>query len=288
MVKRLYLILLLGLISCTTQIELEQPDYQPKIVVDGTIESNGFANVFLTWSSPFLTEYDSVSIRKSFLNVATVSLTCSNGDSEILTLFRQNTFFPPFVYKSVRMKGIVGETYSLRVVFNNKIVTAVTTIPQPPVLFDFHLESKSDSSGLFKVGIVPDSSLLRYVHIQYKSLRADQNFHPAGVPVYRVDSSSSMVSVLVYRCDETNLYLTNALNQPYSNWPKNMFSKNDTVLVRIGRVDAASYQVLKSLFADQSVKNNPFAFSSAGIQSNIVGGIGRWMGIGMASTQVYP
>ncbi len=288
MFKHGCILLWLILLSCTNEIELEQPHYESKIVVDGFIESNGFANVYVTRSSPFLTSYDSASVRATFVNAATVTLTCSNGDSEILTLFRQNSFFPPFVYKTIRMKGISGESYSLKVLYNGNLVTATTTIPQPPTMTSFEMESKSDTSGLLKIGMEKVSGITCYAFVQYKSIKADQNFHPAGVPVYKMEALTEQGSILVLRCDENNLYLLNPTKSTYSNWPKGLFSVKDTVLVKFGLVDVASYQVLKSLFADISVRNNPFSFNSAGIQSNIVGGIGRWTGIGVAPTQIYP
>jgi len=288
MFKKWYVILGLFLLSCSNEIELKQPDYESKIVVDGYIESSGFANIYLMRSSPFLTEYDSASVRATFMNAATVTLTCSNGDSEILTLFRQNTFFPPFVYKTIRMKGIAGESYSLKVSINGKTVTATTTIPQPPTITAFEMESRTDSSGLIRIGIEKEAGVTNYAFIQYKSIKADQNFHPAGVPVYKMDEIIEHGSLYVFRCDENNLYMVNPSKSAYTNWPKAMFSIKDTVLVKFGLVDVASYQVLKSLFADEAVRNNPFAFNSAGIQSNIVGGIGRWTGIGVAPTRIYP
>lgn len=282
------ILLVLFLLSCTNEVELDQPHYESKIVVDGYIESNGFANVFLTRSSPFLTEYDSASVRATFLNSATVTLTCSNGDSEILTLFRQNTFFPPFVYRTTRMKGISGESYSLNVLYNGKTITSTTTIPEPPTMTAFEMESKTDSSGLIRIGMEKVSGVTCYAFVQYKSIKADQNFHPAGVPVYKMDGLNEVGSLYVIRCDENNLFLVNPTKSDYSGWPKGLFSIKDTILVKFGLVDVASYQVLKSLFADESVRNNPFAFNSAGIQSNIVGGIGRWTGIGIAPTRIYP
>lgn len=287
MFKHWYVILGLFMFSCTNEIELEQPEYESKIVVDGFIESNGFANVYLMRSSPFLTQYDSTSVRATFMNAATVTLSCSNGDSEILTLFRQNTFFPPFVYKSIRMKGLAGESYSLKVSFSGKMVTATTTIPQPPTLTSFGMETRSDSSGLIRIGIEKEAGVTSYAFIQYRSIKADQNFHPAGVPVYQLDGLIYEGSMYVLRCDENNLFLVNPSKQAYSFWPKALFSIKDTVLVKLGLIDAASYQILKSIFADEAIRNNPFSFNSAGIQSNIVGGIGRWTGIGVAPTQVY-
>lgn len=287
MFKHFYIILGFVLTGCTTQIELDQPLYESKIVVDGYIESKGFAHVYLTKSSPFLTEYDSASILASFLNTASVTLTCSNGESEILTLFRQNTFFPPFVYKSIRMKGIAGERYTLTVKTGGRTLTAQTSIPEPPAPSNLIMKQKTDSSGLLTFQISNATDTTSYVYIQYKSIKADQNFHPAGVPVYKMEATISSTNINVIRCDENNLFLINPRKGPYSWWPKGMFSLKDTVLVKIGIVDVASYQVLKSLFADEAIRNNPFSFNSAGIQSNIKGGIGRWTGIGMAPIQLY-
>lgn len=283
-----FLSILLLLLACTNEIELKQVDYTPKVVVDGYIESGGFAYVYLTKSSPFLTSYDSASIRATFLNTAKVVLTCSNGDSEVLTLSRQNTFFPPFVYKSIRMKGLVGETYTLEILSNGKSITASTTIPNPPTLLNFRMVPKSDSTGLIQFDMMTETSKTSYLFVRYKSLLADKDFHPAGVPVYKVLDARSVVGLHVYRCDETNLYLTNTKNRPYTKWPRYVFSKKDTVLMRIGSVDLKSYKVLISLFADQTLKDNPFALNSSGVETNIVGGIGRWTGIGMAPVKVYP
>ena len=82
----LFLMLITLGTSCSNSIEIEQPDYERKVVVDGWIESDDFAHVFLTYSSPFLTEYDSTSIRQSFLNNAKVTILASNGESEVLTV----------------------------------------------------------------------------------------------------------------------------------------------------------------------------------------------------------
>src|SRR5690606_40947560 len=63
--------------SCVKEVEIEPQPYNRKVVVDGFIENGRYAQVFLTMSAPFLDEYDSVSIRKSFLNQAKVILRSS-------------------------------------------------------------------------------------------------------------------------------------------------------------------------------------------------------------------
>ena len=237
-------------------------------------------------SSPFLTEYDSVSISQSFLKYAKVTLSCE-GDSEILTLYRQTDFFPPFVYKSIRMKGKTGGTYRLTVETLGRTITATTTIPEAPAVDGLKLEAKSDTAGYLKLFVRPSETQKLRLFIQVKSQFDDRHLHPAMSPVYLLTPSENMTEVYVYRSNETNLYLLNTKAYFYRNYPRYQYSPKDTILVQAGAIDNTSYQVLKSLFADQSMRINPFAFNTAGIQTNIVGGIGRWTGIGEAPLQIY-
>lgn len=272
--------------SCTQEIELAQPDYQKKIVVDGWIEAGGMAHVLLTLSSPFLTEYDSASIRKSFLNYAKITVTCSDGKSEVLTLFRENQLFPPFVYRTVEMKGEVGKRYDLTVEVFGRAVTAATTIPEPPSVQRITMDPQSDSSGIVKVVVKPDPERITRAFVQVKSVKVDVNFHPDYTPMVTLSASSEEQVIPVWRSREKNFYLINTAQDKYSTWPKLQYSLSDTIMVKIGTVDEVSFDVLRSLFNDQSSKENPFAFSGSFIQTNITGGIGRWTGIGTAPIQV--
>ena len=287
MYKFIAFVSVLFLCSCAQEIEIDQPFYQPKIVVDGVIESGAPALVYLTMSSPFLNEYDSVSIRNSFLNYAKVTVSCSNGDSEVLMLTYKSDFFPPFVYRSNHLKGIVGEEYTLKVEVGNRVVTAVTTIPRPPEVLDFAQHEVADTACYYQLEMAAHDTV-QYLYVQMKSIVADNNMHPASIPFYKLMPAVLPTNVVVYRSDETNLYLESRSNYFYSGWPSGVFSLQDSVIVKVGTVDVVSYQILKSLYADQSMLKNPFAFNSAGIQTNVVGGIGRWMGVGLAPTRFWP
>lgn len=278
---------LLCLLACTHDVELEQPDYQRQIVVDGWMETGGFANVYLTRSSPFLTQYDSASIRKSFLNYAKITLFNAVGDSEILTLFRCDDFFPPFVYRSVKMKGEEGGVYRLKVELEGKTVTATTSIPPSPVIRSAYMDANSDSTAYLRVRLSSVVEENQWVFACVKSRKADQFYHPAKIPLFSIKPSMEE-TITLYRSRETNLFNPNALEKSgfYSGWPNNSYALEDTVGVQIGSIDETSYAVLKSLYMDQSAAESPFVFNGAGVKTNIVGGIGRWTGIGAASVYI--
>jgi hypothetical protein len=282
------LILFAGLCSCTSYVELDQEEYDQKIVVDGWIESGGYANVLLTLSSPFLTSYDSASIRATFINYAKVTLTSSKGESEILTIFYQDDIFPPFVYRSTKIKGELGCTYDLKVEVLDKVVTASTSILEVPDITGLHMEAKTDSSGILKLDMNSKGIKDEFLIFMIKSTKAkDKNYHPTKVPICWAPKTAKPSSFDIYRCNETNMYMLYPEMDAYANWPDFQYALSDTIKLKVGRIDQKSYDVLLTVYVDLSLQENPFSFGSTGIKTNIVGGIGRWTGIALAPLQEY-
>lgn len=274
--------------SCTSTIELEQGDYDKKVVVDGWIESGNYANVYLTWSSPFLSDLDSASIRESFINYAKVTLSSSDGESEILVLKRQNNTFPPFVYKSVVIKGKVGLRYDIKVEVGGLVITASTSIPEPPEITRLIMIPVSDSTGFLKGELKPDGTKDEFLFVNFKSkISKDEIFHSGRIPVWWARKSSELSVFNIYRNTKTYMNLINPKSDPYYGWPEFQFSLQDSVSVKVGNIDQQSYDVLLSVLTDQAVQENPFSFNSMGIKSNIYGGIGRWTGIGVSPILIY-
>jgi hypothetical protein len=270
--------------SCSKEVEIEQPPYTQKIVVDGYIEQGKPAFVFLTLSSPFLTNYDSVSIRQSFLNYAKVVVESSKGEEEVLTLFRQDSFFPPFVYRTVEIEGEVGITYTLKITVLGKEVTAVTTIPQPPALKEVRYNAENDSMGYLEVLHQRPTSGVLYMFAQIRSTKVDKAFHPSSNPMLSIQAANDeSVWQQVWRSRESMLYFSNPKNYYYQpDYHPYQYINTDTIWLKLGAVDSVSFNVLLSMFMDLSNRENPFAFNGNKIQTNIEGGIGRWTGIGVA------
>ena len=229
------------LFSCTKEIKIDQVDYQTKIVVDGWIENNGYAHVILTRSSPFLTEYDSASIRNTFLNYAKVTLSNGKGQSEVLTLSRQKDFFPPFIYKSTDIKGEIGETYELEVIYQNKIVSSVTTIPLLPDVKDVFSDNVSDTSMYIMAHIEDNSLSENYYYSQIFVKHIDTHFHPSGNPLqndrlfngkehtFQVKRSNQPDPLNIHNIDGNRQLV------------RDEFAIDDTVLVRQGGISGIKW-----------------------------------------------
>src|SRR5689334_1557856 len=86
------------LTRCAPESDFDAIPYTKKLVVDGFIESNGFARVQLSYNASYFQEIDSANIRD--LLESTAKVTVSDGErEEVLTLRRDNTLFPPFYYE---------------------------------------------------------------------------------------------------------------------------------------------------------------------------------------------
>ncbi len=275
----LYIILILTFYSCSKEIEIDLPGYEPEIVVDGWITSDNYANIILTRSSPFLTEYDSASIRNTFLNYAKITLESSGGESEILTLFKKDEFFPPFVYKTVEMKGTSGETYSITIEVEEEIVTAETTLTLNPIIDSVSIISTSDTTRQFAVYIEDDETAENYYYVEIQIIGQDTNFHPAAFPLFTDDGKNGEINILsVYRSnqpDPLNLIEPDTIRH----LPSYQFHVNDPVFIRVSCLDKTSYLVLNDLYIDQQNNENPFSFINNETTTNIDGGIGRWTGM---------
>lgn len=277
------LVLAVVLFSCSKEVELDQPSYKSKVVVDGYIETGRSAHIHLTMSSPYLIHYDSVSILNTFLNHAKITLLSSKGEEEILTIYRENRFFPPFVYKSVQMKGEEGVKYDLIIEVDQQVLTASTTIPSKPEILDTRFVPQTDSTGYPEYKIAPPQSEKLYLFPLVQSTLSKESFHPTflGVDVVSSDSQDSVWKRLL-RVREMRNYASKPKTFYYHSFPKFQYDLRDTIWVAPGAVDSISYRVLKSLFTDLSDNENPFAFNGNRIETNIQGGLGRWTGIGTA------
>lgn len=276
----LYILLVFVFISCAKEITIDQPFYESKIVVDGYIETGRAANIHLTYSSPFLTHYDSVSIFESFINHAKITIESSDGKTEILTLSRDKKLFPPFYYRGRRIIGEEGLSYNIKVEVDGKVLTASTSIPKTIQGLETSLELMNDSTGFLKFRINKEFDNKIYLFPRIRSLMSDKNFHTTYHGVYESEyQEDSDVWHTIYRIDENRFHSLLGEKSVYDSYPKYQYDVNDTILLLVGTVDETSYKVLKSLHYDLSQSENPFSFNGSKVETNINGGIGRWTGI---------
>lgn len=130
--KRLlpYLLALLLFTACNDT----EPLSEPKLVIDGWIDSGGTPVVLLSSSAVPTDRGGNV----EDMMIRWGKVTISNGDTTVTMIGgpKHDLGFPFFRYYTTDFRGIPGQTYTIRADYGGQIVTATSTMPTAEVQID--------------------------------------------------------------------------------------------------------------------------------------------------------
>jgi hypothetical protein len=261
--------------SCNEDLNLDIPEPDDLIVIDGWIDNGQPPKVLLTSNTAYFSSVDSVSIRNLVLTRAKV--TVSDGEkSEVLTMRRNNNYFPPYIYEGNEILGETGKTYTVTAEYGGKKAWATTTIPSPVALdtLFFKLLANSDSLGTIHVEFTDPPGEKNYYRILSKQIGHDLWYKSAMVmAIDDLFFSGKKFGFSMSRSPES--YLSTKGNQYYK--------LGDTVSIKFCTIDRENYEFWNS-FQDEVLNNsNPFASSMSSVKSNVQGdGLGIWGGYGVS------
>jgi hypothetical protein len=269
-VKLLLLLVLTAIAGCSDETESGLEGYKYKFVVEGWIEDGGYPYVILTHNAPFFTSLDSAQIDDLMIRWAKV--TVSDGvNTEILTARKDDTYFPPYIYKGTDLIGKAGKQYTLKVEFAGNVLTAVTTIPKPVRLDSMWFSSKQDTSRQLNIRFSDNAAEKNYYRLYTKTAK-EKRFVPTLLSC-KDDKffNGKQIDFQVNRGPENNL---TTKNLPY-------VRQNEKMFVKISTIPVEGFKFW-STFQDEILNSsNPLIGSTGKIESNIQGaGIGIWCGYG--------
>ncbi|MCX6196022.1 MAG: DUF4249 family protein, partial [Flavobacteriia bacterium] len=175
------LLLIMGLNSCSKEVKIDIPGFDEQIVIDGSIETGTPAIIFLSNSKDIYAPTDINSYLSGFISGATV--TVSNGTiTDTLTEICTDNLPAGFesiaaaffglpieqlvtlhlcAYVSTGIVGEVGKTYSLKVLYNDKIYTSSTKIENPTALDNLFWREQANIPGYgFSWSKITDSPII--------------------------------------------------------------------------------------------------------------------------------
>src|SRR5690606_27531881 len=103
-------------------------EFEPKFVVEATIDAGNYPIVKITHNIPSRYIIDTAQLEELIVRWATVTVS-TDGDEEILTLIRDNDNFPFYYYVGTRLEGIPGKQYRLHVQYSDINLYSTTKIP---------------------------------------------------------------------------------------------------------------------------------------------------------------
>jgi hypothetical protein len=265
-------------ISCNKDDFSAETKLESKIVVEGWIETDDVPQLILSSSIPITEVVDSTNVLDHAIRSAKV--TVSDGQrEEVLRVKNDKDRVPPFVYVGAEIIGEAGKTYTLKIEYLNRTVTATTTIPKSvPLISAEYIKNKViDTSG--------------YVFIKFNDPINEKNFYqiatkiaekePIFVPAFygNLDDKNFDSSEISMQVNRGVLIFPKTKYKPY-------FTDGDLIFVKLRTINKDALDFWNSWQNEIVNSRNPIYPSNTSLKSNINGGIGLWAGYGQSTIMV--
>lgn len=307
--KNITLILsLLLLFSCEKEVDVNLPQVEPKLVVEGKIELNTNPIIILTKTTGYFDPTDLNSVAASFVDDATITI--SNGTTtNNMTKVCSSSLTPPQQEALAQQLGVAveilqnynicgytdgmvgeeGKTYTINIDWQGKNYTSSTLIPTLVPLDSvwFEVEPGLDSLGFAWAFLSDPAGVKNYYRWYTKRInhytfganigeQKDANFIAPTGSVFNDDFFDGLTFDFAYNRKSTTD------KEDDNNDEKWYFKKGDTIAVKFCSIDKGVYEFHNQAETQVQSTGSPFA-SPSNVKSNISNGaLGIWAGYGIA------
>ena len=285
--------LIMGLNSCSKEVKIDIPGFDEQIVIDGSIETGTPAIIFLSNSKDIYAPTDINSYLSGFISGATVIV--SNGTiTDTLTEICTDNLPAGFesiaaaffglpieqlvnlhlcAYVSTGIVGEVGKTYSLKVLYNDKIYTSSTKIENPTALDNLFWREQVNLPGYgFSWAKITDSPIMGDAY-RWEVKNLGDLFYSKPFQPFTDDR--------FYNGKTFEFSVENPMSfkdQTIENQYKGYYKLGDTIVVKFSKLGKKEYQFFEKKYNQIYSGGNPFA-TPTNIPTNIEGGaLGIWAG----------
>lgn len=263
--------------SCEKDIDIDMPQFEPSVVVEGYIVNGMNPIIVLSNNIEFTAESGIETYEESFIHNALVTIT-TNGTSTDTLVEIENTSpesgLTTYVYSSSKIRGEVGSQYELKIIAQGKSYKSKATIPEPVPIKEIWYEDNTES----------DDEDLKLVWVKIQD--------PVGINYYRYGSEIngkhgtqpeiSTISDNAFDGGEYSKSIDSGLGNEESDMHGSVsgyFVVGDTITVKWLNVEKSYYDFWTSVDYKRSQSMNPM-MSPTRIVGNIDGALGYWSGIG--------
>ncbi len=256
-------------VGCQREIDLKLPDYQPKLVIEGTIENGSPAVVMLSKSIPYFSEINIGTLMNDVLvsgEQARVFVTSETGESEELT-WRIAPEAPYYVaFMGSQVIGREETHYTLRVEYDGKTYTAETFIPKTfnldSIGFDQSAEMLRDTMASIRMLLSDPADEVNYYAFfcKVKCPKFQDRLWISGLPVAFDDRTFNGLTFNyeLSRAGFSMLLRGMMSEEDQRNFSRLTFRPGDTVYVKRTQVDHDTYLYLLSAGSEAAFGSNPF------------------------------
>jgi hypothetical protein len=288
-IKYCFPVIVLGMMSaCAEDIDVDLPDSEKKVVIEGTIENGKYAEVIITRNIGLFTEQSGVAINDFYIFDAQVYVT-DNGVTDTCTLTIDSASSLGVIYRGHTLLGVPGHNYILSVHADGKTFSSVTSIPQPIELDSVWWKpepNQGDSLG-FAWARISEPSGFGNNYRFYAKRPSNRRF----IAPFGATWDDKYVDGKSFEFAYTRGYdPTDGVNtfDNEGETTRGYYFKTDTVYIRFASIDKAGKDFYTTFENAVSNNGNPFA-SPVTILTNLTGGaLGVWCGQGATYDTIMP
>lgn len=260
--------------SCEKDITVDLPQAAPQYIVEGYVETGKLPYVLLSKTTPYFAAFDSTSLYNYVVKGATVIISDGITTDTLIELSQDIGYF--YFTLDSNLKGVVGRTYSLKVITpDSTILTAETSILQPLQLDStwFKIQEGKDSLGYVWARMSdPDTLGNSYRWFAKRHTKDKQFIAPIGSVFDDKFINGKTFDFAYNRGEVPNSRAEDDLNEE-----KGFFKDGDTIDVKFCTITQASFKFWRMAESQSSSNGSPFS-SPAVLPSNINGGVGIFEG----------
>ncbi len=282
-------ILMFLLSRCEKEIDITLQDTVTKLVVEGVIETDQYAYVTLSKSSPYFASVDKNTFQNMFVKDALVIV--SDGILSDTLIFDTVPFYPPFRFQGHKIKGQSNTTYSLRIEYNNQIYTSTTQLLEPIPIDSVKYQYRNGSDSLGMLRLYANDPINQTNYYKISSLNNDIDFSKE-IPVW-VHPNHSVTDDRFFngKLVEATIYKGKNPMKPASYYEEHSedwwaFKIGDNITVKLSQLDYESYIFWRTTEQVITTSDNPFAAPTT-VQTNITpNALGTWSAYASSTKQI--
>ena len=281
--------------QCQKEIDVELPDYERKIVIEGSIENGQPAMVIVSRSVPYFSTLDIETLMKDvFITDAEVIVTSSTGESEQLS-FSLNPESPIYLaYTGRTLLGEPGKSYTLTVRYNGNEYSATSTMEEP-----FRLDSawlsfrdENDTMPTSRIQLTDRAATHDYYMFRIKvhGKKLHDRLWVTSLPVAFDDATfnGQTVNYEILRANPSSLFMAEMSDEEQAEYYRITYRRGDTVYLKTSMIDYDAFKYWSAMTYELAVGQNPF-MSPAPVPCNISGEniIGNWTAFASTVDTMY-
>ena len=274
---------------------MELPDYERKIVIEGSIECGEPAMVIVSRSVPYFSTIDIETLMNDvFIRDAEVIVTSSTGETENLTFWYNPESPINFAYTGHTLLGEPGKSYKLTVRYEGKEYTSTTSMSEPLRLDSAWLAFKdaTDTMPTSRIQLTDRVNSHDYYMFRIKvhGKKLHDRLWVTSMPVAFDDATFNGLTVNyeILRSNPSSIFMAEMTDEEKEEFYRVTYRHGDTVYIKTSLIDYNAFLYWSSMSYELALGQNPF-MSPAPIPCNISGEnvIGNWTAFASTVDTLY-